>query len=499
MAQKKIAVFDVPAEPHPLCTPDWMTVYQEKLLKRPDTFEYASTPPTFPLFVPAAPAAAASSSQAGDDQEKEDASFIVPVGSAAKTTVFSLDPRITFLNHGSYGATLMICQQAQQYYRQLMERNGPGFMEYEVLPGVHATQLALSKMVKCPVNDLVLVPNASTGTSTVLRCLQNRPGSKAGQEGGGAEGGERKIILLFSMSYNAVKNQVAQLFDERGSAFTPMVMQVELFPFNPAVFLTKLEALLKEYQSRIAVVLVDHIVSMPGLVMPLQAMIELVHKYHLLVLVDGAHALGNIAIDLTALQPDFYTSNCHKWLCSPKGTAFLYVHPTHQSWIRPLCMSHGCGQGFGAEFGWLGTLDYTGWMATKQAVDFFTAVGAEKIMKRNTNLARWAAAMLSEYWKTELVVPLELTNSMATIFLPPGKYSKGKDGPQAGALHQQLQLQYHLEVPIAAFGDRCVLVVSLCLCVFVSFFFLSSLLLFFSFVCQPFSSLSLARCSRCCC
>ncbi len=105
---------------------------------------------------------------------------------------------------------------------------------------------------------------------------------------------------------------------------------------------------------------------------------------------DGAHAVGQIPLDLNKLDPDFYVSNCHKWLCSPKGVAFLRVKKEHQSKIHPLIISHGYGKGFEGEFLWTATMDYCTYLSMMTVLAFYNRIGAKKIMDYNHNLVSWA-------------------------------------------------------------------------------------------------------------
>lgn len=143
------------------------------------------------------------------------------------------------------------------------------------------------------------------------------------------------------------------------------------------------------------------------------------------VCVDGAHAIGQVNVDLSDLSPDFYVSNLHKWLFASKGCAFFYVAKQHWTTIHAAMGTEGIGMGLQAEFSWTGTKDYTPWLSTLAAIEFYKRTGDEKIRKHNHDLAVWAGKMLQEAWKTSVVVDSadfgQHVGSLVTIRVPVNK------------------------------------------------------------------------------
>jgi len=162
-------------------------------------------------------------------------------------------------------------------------------------------------------------------------------------------------------------------------------------------------------------------------------------------LVDGAHAIGNIEIDMQDIDADFYTSNLHKWLCVPKSCAFLWAKRDKQFLLAPLVVSHGYAAGFHAEFIWMATYDYSAFISVPVCVRIYNAIGYKKIIKRNHEMAWWAVEMLGKKWGTKVISSKENATSLAVVQLP--EFFGPKDGP----LVYELLQKHHIEVPISTY------------------------------------------------
>ncbi|HEY0418875.1 MAG TPA: aminotransferase class V-fold PLP-dependent enzyme, partial [Acetobacteraceae bacterium] len=169
-------------------------------------------------------------------------------------------------------------------------------------------------------------------------------------------------------------------------------------------------------RTRIAVI--DHITSSSALVIPLERMIEACHARGVPVLVDGAHGPGHVALDLAALNADWYAGNCHKWLNAPKGAGFLWARADRQQDLHPVIISHGYNKGFLAEFDGTGTRDHSARLSVPAAIDFHLALGGPALRARNAALAAEAAAMLAGRLGTETGTGNAPSGAMAMVRLP---------------------------------------------------------------------------------
>jgi isopenicillin-N epimerase len=309
-----------------------------------------------------------------------------------------LDWDFLSVNHGSFGAAPRVVLAAQQDWQRRLEAQ-PGRFMRAVLPDAlrHAAD-RLGAFIGADGSDVAFVDNATTGCNAVLRSLRLQPDDE---------------IVVLSHGYGAVRNTVRYVCERAGAR---MVEAEVPFPQPHADTIVANIAAVLTARTRLAVV--DHITSASALVLPLQRMVDACHEASVPVLVDGAHAPAQVSLDMRSLGADWYAGNCHKWLCAPKGSAFLYAAPDRQRDLHPVTISHGLGKGFLEEFDWTGTRDPSAWLATDVAIDFHNRLGGEAMMARNIALAAEAAALLARRLNTDVGAAGALAGSMGVVRLP---------------------------------------------------------------------------------
>ena len=312
---------------------------------------------------------------------------------------WAIDWDFLTVNHGSFGATPKVVLAAQDGWRRRLEAQTTRFMTQRNLTPVLRTAAArLAEFLHVEGKDLAFVVNATQGCNAVLRSLRLAAGDE---------------IVVLSHVYGAVRNTVRYVTERAGAR---MVEAPIPFPRpHPDAIVANLQAALTT-RTRLAVL--DHITSGSALVLPLARMIETCHAAGVPVLVDGAHGPGQVALDLTALNADWYAGNCHKWLNAPKGCAFLHARADRQEDLHPVTISHGYNQGFLAEFDWTGTCDPTAWLCVTDAIDFHERLGGEAMRARNVALAAEGATLLAGRLGTETGAGNELSGSMGMVRLP---------------------------------------------------------------------------------
>jgi isopenicillin-N epimerase len=296
---------------------------------------------------------------------------------------WTLDPEIRFLNHGSFGACPRPVLALQQELRARMEREPVLFLARELEERVDAARAALAPFVGAAVEDLVPVANATTGVNAVLRSLRFEPGDE---------------ILLTNQGYNACRN-VAEFVAERTGAR----VTVATVPFPLRSSGEVLAAVFAAVTPRTRLALLDHVTSPTGLVFPLAELVRGLRERGVEALVDGAHAPGMLPLDLGALAPAYYTGNLHKWVCAPKGAAFLYVRRDLQAAVRPPVLSHGANSPrtdrsrLRLEFDFMGTDDPTPFLCGPECLRFLGGVvpgGWEGLRRANRELVLRGRALL---------------------------------------------------------------------------------------------------------
>jgi isopenicillin-N epimerase len=323
----------------------------------------------------------------------------VPEFGQAVRHFWTLDWSATHLNHGSYGATPKPVLAAQDAIRQDMERTIGDFFTRQLPKRLRAAAAELGEYLGAESDDIVFVDNATAGAQSVLGSIELKPGDE---------------ILVNDQTYNAVKNIARHEAGRAGARVVEVALPFPVEDDGTSI----VDALKAGLSERTRLVILDHITSATAIVMPIERLIAACHAAGALVLVDGAHAPGQVTLDLTALGADFYTGNCHKWLSAPKGAAFLWARGEHQSWLHPPVVSHGLGKGFIAEFDWTGTRDPSAYLAVPAALAFRQTFGDSPIKARNRALADEAGAYLADAWKTRLGAPAALAGSMRMIKLP---------------------------------------------------------------------------------
>jgi isopenicillin-N epimerase len=345
--------------------------------------------------------------------------------------LWRLDPDVIFLNHGSYGACPRAVLAAQQRWRDELEAQPVRFMHAVLPAALRDAAAALAGCLGALPEDLVFVENATAGVNAVLRSLDVRAGDE---------------VLTTSHVYPAVRNAIRQICTARGAVAVEAALPYPIDDPHSVV-----AAIAEHLTPRTRLLVIDAITSPTALVLPVVEITALCRSAGVNVLVDAAHAPGQIPLDLPALGADWVTGNAHKWLFAPKGCAFLWARREAQQDLHPVVISHGLGLGFAAEFDWVGTRDPSAWLAVTAAIAFWQALGGPALMARNRRLADAAARLLAEAWGTEIGSPATMRGAMATVALP-------QEGPAdlaaAKAVHDRLWAGHGIEVPVNAFGGK---------------------------------------------
>jgi isopenicillin-N epimerase len=326
----------------------------------------------------------------------------------------------------------------EQYRLHLHVESQPvRFFSREMEPLMGQARERLAAFVGADPAGLVFVPNATTGVNTVLKSVDFRPGDE---------------ILVTDHIYNACNNAAAFVARKTGAR----VVTVDIpFPISsPEVVV---ERVLAGITSRTRLLLIDHVTSPTALVFPVADIIRECRSRDVEVLVDGAHAPGMLPLDLRAMGATYYTGNCHKWMCAPKGSALLYVNEGARAKVRPLTISHGANSTrtdkslLHLEFDWTGTDDYTQLILLPSCIDFLGSVypgGVDELMRRNHEKAIRAMEYLCEEFQAPAPCPANMLGSMASVpVLPLGEQVKER-GKARDLIEDRLFDEFRIEVPI---------------------------------------------------
>ena len=355
---------------------------------------------------------------------------------------WTLDPGVTFLNHGSFGACPKPVLEAQSGWRERLERGPVQFLARDLPELLDSARAGLAAFVGAGPEEIAFVPNATTGVNTVLRSLDLSPGDE---------------LLTTTHEYNACRNALDFVADRAGAS----VVAVDI-PFPVASSGDVVAAVLERVNSRTRLGLFDHITSLTGMVMPIRELVAGLSERGVDVLVDGAHGPGMLPLRIGEIAPAYYTGNCHKWLCAPKGAALLYVRSDLQRSVRPLTISHGANapveerSRFRMEFDWTGTSDPSPYLCIPEAIRFVGSLlpgGWPELMETNRRLALEARAMLCERLGTPPACPDDMVGTLASIPLAEGDYSFTTTALEFDPIEKILRDEYRIEVPVLACPD----------------------------------------------
>ncbi|MBX7098288.1 MAG: aminotransferase class V-fold PLP-dependent enzyme [Myxococcaceae bacterium] len=356
--------------------------------------------------------------------------------------MWTLDPTIAFLNHGSFGACPRPVQDAQARWRERMEAEPVRFFVRELDAALDAVRERLGAFLGARGDDLAFVPNATTGVNAVVQ----RWALKAGDE-----------VVVTTHGYNACTNAVRFVCDRAGA--TVRFAERRFAIAAPDEVVDAARAVLTE---RTRYALIDHVTSPTGLVFPVAELIALFQGRGVEVLVDGAHAPGMLPLQLEALGASWYAGNLHKWVCAPKGSAFLWVRKDRQAALRPLVISHGANSPrtdrsrFRLEHDWVGTDDPSPFLCVSDALDTLERLlpgGLPALQARNHALALDAQRLLCRALGIAPPAPPSMLGSMASLPLP-----RRTGGPTAGfsdvgdPVQEALFHRHRIEVPIFPFA-----------------------------------------------
>jgi isopenicillin-N epimerase len=322
--------------------------------------------------------------------------------------LWALDPKITYLNHGTVGAPPRRVLAAQRAIRREIERQPARFLlreladvkqiEMHARPRMRVAADAVAGFLGARGDDLAFVDNATAGANAVLRSLRLSEGDE---------------ILLTDHAYGAVANTARFVAARSGARVVTVELPRARWDADGIA-----GAISAAITPRTRIAIVDHITAPTALLLPVAAITARCRAAGVPVLVDGAHAPGAIAFDIPSLGADWYTANLHKWAMAPRSSAILWATPERQHDLHPPVISWGYELGFAAEFDLQGTRDPSPWLAAPAGIEFLRELGLDAVYAWNHGLAWSSACMLAYRWKVELPQNEDRVGPMAIVPLP---------------------------------------------------------------------------------
>ena len=388
------------------------------------------------------------------------------------------------LNHGSFGAAPEPVLRRSEALRSLWLKN-PDHMYYHLLPALMLQNtLSLVQLINARTpSQIALIDNTTTGIAIVANSiawrlvdlksssssssLSSSLSSTSSSSSSSLSSSlttigkdEQPVVILFSTTYAAVKNAFMATTERAGAH-----LEYVRVPFPLASSSEVMAELKRTFErieqrvprSRVVLTVIDHITSVPAMVMPVKEMAALCRQRapHGQILIDGAHAIGQVPIDVQDLDVDFYCSNIHKWGLATTGAAFLYTRsPEQEKLIHPI-ISHNYLQGISRESMWTGTKDMSSLLSVDEVFRFLSMIGGvDKLIHRNRTLLLQARRMLAEAWHTERATPDEMCASLGMVGLPYPQLQFEDVEIATYRLRSLLRDKYGMEVVVMAVPPR---------------------------------------------
>ncbi len=352
--------------------------------------------------------------------------------------LFLLDPSVTFLNHGSFGATPRPVFERYQQWQLELERQPVEFLGRRHDPLIYEARCAVASYLNAQPEDLVFVVNATWAVNVVARSLDLKPGDE---------------ILTTDHEYGACMNVWHWVAQRTGARIVAQHIPLPL-PSDDEM----IERIWAGVTEHTRVFYISHITSPTAITFPIAELVRRCRQRGILTLIDGAHVPGQLPLDLTALDADFYTGNLHKWVCAPKGCAFLHARREHHALLDALVISWGYTDEvtpmlsmmpdsvLGQRQQYQGTRDIAAFLAAPDAIQFLHAHDWEAVRARCHALAAQAQAQISALTGLPIPVPPSHFAQMALCEMPAGT--------DARTLKRQLYDEHRVEVPVTVWGGR---------------------------------------------
>jgi isopenicillin-N epimerase len=346
---------------------------------------------------------------------------------------FNLNPEITFLNFGSFGSCPTPIFQKYQDLQREMEYEPVQFILHRGSKLIEESRKALGAYINCNASDVVYVPNPSTAVNIIARSLDLKPGDE---------------VLMSDIEYGACDKTWEFICEKTGAT---LVRVPTILP------IASKESFINHFTSYInhktKIVFLSHITSSTAIKLPAEEIMKVAKAAGVLTYIDGAHACGQIPLDMEALDVDFYTGACHKWMMTPKGSSFLYAHPRVQSWIEPLVVSWGYKSLFPSASQFLdyhqfnGTRDYTAYLTIPTSIEFMenhnwweVAASCRQLIKDN----------MHDYYR---ICQSEPHSPLDDDFILQMLAAEIKtDNPEK--LYRKIYDEYKIEIPIMRQGNK---------------------------------------------
>ena len=344
---------------------------------------------------------------------------------------FMLDPEIIHLNHGSFGATPKPIFDSLISWQKKLEYNPTKHLGLDIFTQLDISRDYLAQYINCHKDDIVFFPNPSTALNTVIRSLPLKKDDE---------------ILTTNHEYGALDKTWNFICKKTGAKYIRQSISIPLLSKNDFI-----ESFKSGITEKTKVIFFSHITSSTGLIFPAKEICKIAKEKNILCIIDGAHVPGHIDLDIKKLDPDIYTGACHKWMCSPKGTAFLYVKKELQEIMEPLVVSWGYESDtpshsqFLDYMQWQGTNDISSYLTIPDTIKFLDENNWQQVSKECKKINRWARKEINQLLKKEPISNDDFIGQMSSIPMDSNDIIQDQI---------EFYVKYKIQIPFIKWNDK---------------------------------------------
>ncbi len=346
--------------------------------------------------------------------------------------LFLLDPKTVFLNHGSFGACPKPVFEKYQSYQLQLENQPVKYFVQDVALMLGKSRAKLADFLNVDVENLAFVNNATTAVNLIANSLNVGVGEE---------------VLASNHEYGACSRMWKQLAERRKFSYREHEVQLPLYSDEDFV-----ENFWADVRPETKVIFLSHITSTSALILPVAEICKRAKAQGILTIIDGAHAPGQIPLDLSEIPCDYYTGNCHKWMLSAKGSAFLYVSEDEKKNLHPQIISWGTDlqstgdTALAAELEYQGTRDFAAFLSVSDAIDFHAEFNWNEVLQQKRHLLYKVRTIFSNIFETAPIATPEFMPMMYAHQLP--------DTWNPIVLKQKLLEDFNIEIPVTSVGTQ---------------------------------------------
>ena len=362
-------------------------------------------------------------------------------------TLFQLDPDITFLNHGSYGACPSPVFEDYQKWQVMIEQHPVKFMQDDIYQYLDESRSSLGNYINCNKNDLIYVPNPTHAVANIINNLNLDIGDE---------------VLSTDLEYGSCDRMWFYEAQQKGFIYNRSKVSLPIIDNE-----TFCNDFWRNATDKTKYIFISQITSSTGMILPIPEIVLEAKSRGIKTIIDGAHVPAHIDLDINNLDPDYYVGACHKWLCCPKGVSFLYVKKDQQENIQPQIMSWGWGEEYEEFkdstqlksssrfiniFQWQGTRDMSAFLTVPKAIEFQEKYDWDSVRNRRKKMIIDARNQISTVTNLPKICPDDWLGQMASFLFP---------ADDVAELKKSLYNDYQIEIPAMSYNGYSALRISI--------------------------------------